>query len=418
MSYLNKVGTNLVEDRTLWAISLGHAVTHWYPVIFYLVLPLISRELGISYTQVGLIITARYVVSTVANIPAGMLVDMAGRRMQLLIVALFWVGLPYLFIALCSNYWAILLAAAAIGIGNNLWHPAAIATLGDLYPKRRGWAIGIHSTAANCGDALGPIVAGALLVTLTWQEMLTVNIIPGIVTALFIYFILKGHNPKSSKSSDDLGGRQSLNKGLSLGEYIQGFKLFFKNISFLILITVSSVRSMVQNSLVVFLPIYLINTLGFSTVTAGFYLGLMQLAGGLASPLSGYFSDRKGRKLIVFSGLLVSGASIFIMVLVKDKLMFAVSIAFLGFFLYSLRPVVLAWITEITPREMGGTAIGLTFGVQSFCNIFTPVICGIIADLWGVTTIFYFISALILVANIPLVFIRDQCEEKTKGISV
>jgi len=411
----------LTVNRALWAISLGHAVTHWYPVIFYLVLPLIGKELGLSYTQVGLIITARYVVSTIANIQAGMLVDMAGRRIKLLIAALFWVGLPYLFIALCNNYWTILLAAGAIGIGNNLWHPAAIAMLGDLYPERRGWAIGIHSTAANCGDALGPVAAGALLVTITWREMLTVNIIPGIVAAFFIYFIFKDR--ETNNNTGNSGGsaaekNRGLNKeSLSFSEYSQGFKLLCKNIGFLILIIVSTVRSMVQNSLLIFLPVYLIGTLGFSTVTTGFYLGAMQLAGGLASPLSGYFSDRKGRKTIVLSGLLVSGASILIMVLVKDKLMFAVSIALLGFFLYSLRPVILAWITEITPREMGGTAIGMAFGIQSFGNIFTPLCCGIIADLWGVTTIFYFISALIVIANVPLIFIRDQYKENTKDIS-
>jgi hypothetical protein len=34
-------------------ISAGHALTHWYPATFYLLLPLIGKELGLSYSQIG-----------------------------------------------------------------------------------------------------------------------------------------------------------------------------------------------------------------------------------------------------------------------------------------------------------------------------------------------------------------------------
>ena len=34
--------------QEVWVISLGHALTHWYPATFYLLLPLIGKELGLS----------------------------------------------------------------------------------------------------------------------------------------------------------------------------------------------------------------------------------------------------------------------------------------------------------------------------------------------------------------------------------
>ena len=40
--------------REVWLISLGHGLTHWYPSTFYLLLPIIGRELSLSYTQIGL----------------------------------------------------------------------------------------------------------------------------------------------------------------------------------------------------------------------------------------------------------------------------------------------------------------------------------------------------------------------------
>ena len=44
--------------REVWVISLGHALTHWYPATFYLLLPLIGKELGLDYAQIGSILTA------------------------------------------------------------------------------------------------------------------------------------------------------------------------------------------------------------------------------------------------------------------------------------------------------------------------------------------------------------------------
>jgi hypothetical protein len=43
--------------RELWLITIGHGLTHWYPATFYLLLPIIDNELGLTYSQIGLIMT-------------------------------------------------------------------------------------------------------------------------------------------------------------------------------------------------------------------------------------------------------------------------------------------------------------------------------------------------------------------------
>src|SRR5207244_12827815 len=80
--------------RELWLITVGHTFTHWYPATFYLLLPLIGAELGLSYSQIGLIIACPYTASAVANIPGGMMVDTVGRKGLLMGVSLVWVGFP------------------------------------------------------------------------------------------------------------------------------------------------------------------------------------------------------------------------------------------------------------------------------------------------------------------------------------
>ena len=78
----------------MWLITLGHALTHWYPSTFYLLLPIIGKRARPLYSQIGLIMTCQYIAGAIANVPGGILVDTVGRKGVLMAVSLFWVGFP------------------------------------------------------------------------------------------------------------------------------------------------------------------------------------------------------------------------------------------------------------------------------------------------------------------------------------
>ena len=79
---------------------------------------------------------------------------------------------------------------------------------------------------------------------------------------------------------------------------------------------------------------------------------------------------------------------------------FVFFVAVLGFFLYAIRPVMQAWILETTPKNMGGTSIGILFGAQSLGASIAPLLAGLIADRAGLTATFWFLAGTIVVANL------------------
>src|ERR1700740_3290736 len=127
--------------REVWLVTIGHALTHWYPATFYLLLPLIGSELGLSYVQIGSILTRQPLCGAISNIPGGLLVDSVGRKGLLMAISLFWIGAPYLLMGFSHDYWMLLTCAALVGIGNNLWHPTAIPLLAKRFPERRGLVV-------------------------------------------------------------------------------------------------------------------------------------------------------------------------------------------------------------------------------------------------------------------------------------
>ncbi len=164
----------------VWVVCTGHALTHWYPATFYLLMPLIGNELGLSYSQIGGIISFQYAAGAIANIPGGILVDSVGRKGLLMALSLFWIGFPYLVMGFSHTYAMFLACAVMVGIGNNLWHPTAIPWLGNRFADRRGLVMSFHGMGGNFGDAVAPLVVGFLLTMFSWRDVVVMNVIPGI----------------------------------------------------------------------------------------------------------------------------------------------------------------------------------------------------------------------------------------------
>src|SRR5215831_11535557 len=174
----------------VWLISIGHMMTHWYPATFYLLLPLIGNELGLSFGQIGSILTCQFAAGALSNLPGGMVVDAIGRKGLLMAVALSWVGLPYLVMGFSYSYWTLLFCAALVGIGNNLWHPTAIPLLAQSHPERRGLVVSIHAMGGNLGDAVAPLAVGTMLTAFSWRDVVIMNVIPGVAASILLLLLL------------------------------------------------------------------------------------------------------------------------------------------------------------------------------------------------------------------------------------
>ncbi|MEI9477325.1 MAG: MFS transporter [Deltaproteobacteria bacterium] len=94
---------------------------------------------------------------------------------------------------------------------------------------------------------------------------------------------------------------------------------------------------------------------------------------------------------------------------------FVVFLGGVGFFLYSLRPVLIAWAMELAPKELGGSVVGLQFSFQSGLSALAPVLGGWIADHWGLMATFYFLAATVILSNVLVVFIRESARSVDKS---
>ena len=379
-------------------VGVGHGATHWVAATFYLLLPWIKETLQISYTNAGILVAVFHLASFLANFASGALTDITGKRVLIQSGSL---TLGALALGGTSLAWSVIplaLMIAIIGATNNAWHPAAISFLSERYPDNRGYALAVHALGANVGDSIAPLMVGAVLGMLSWQDTALVSTVPVFVVAFWIWTVLSRHETIS----------QAETKKTQKVPYLSELKIMFRQFELLGLSMMSGFRAAAQVGLLMFVPLYLTDVLEAGPMMTGVGFSLMQLGGVLSSPVAGAWSDRIGRRPIVVGGLALSTLVIAFLAIAGSQILFVSGIAFLGFVLYGVRPVVHSWALDLTSKTMGGTVISLVFGTQSLFSIGIPVLSGMVADLFGLQRVFWLLAGLILVSNLIAFFLKDS----------
>ena len=389
-------GLNWKKQGAAFLVAGGHGATHWIMATFYVLVPFIREDLGLSYAEAGIFASVFFFSSFAANAGSGALVDISGRRVLLQVISLVIGGAALFVMGLAQGSWLIILSLVFIGATNNLWHPAAISYLSERFPVNRGYVLSIHTLGASFGDMIAPLVAGVLLVWTTWQTTAAVCAVPIFAMALVLYVLLGGRGRRMS--AEDRADGDSV-AGLSTGDYIKGILGVLRNGAFLGICLMAAFRSMAQNGLLFFLPLLMLDDLGFGPILLGVALTSLQVGGMIAGPVAGTFSDRIGRRPVVLAGLATTTLVIAAVPSITVPTPFAVLLVVLGFTLFAVRPVVHSWSMDLVPEKVGGSAISLLFGAQAGFSTLVPIVGGVVADIWGLEMVFMVLALCMGVAT-------------------
>jgi MFS family permease len=150
----------------------------------------IEGELGLTTQAMGMVWLAWYAGYAVFQIPSGWVADRLGSKPALVLFTVAWsaftalVGLATDFVGLASLW--CLMGAAQAGI-----FPCATKAIGATFPKtEQAFASGLLACFMAGGAALSQQVTGWLFGPLTWQEVLAVYAIPGVVWAAVFAIIV------------------------------------------------------------------------------------------------------------------------------------------------------------------------------------------------------------------------------------
>lgn len=178
-------------DRRVWILFYGRIIqaTGFSMALPFLALYL-NGQLGVSMTEVGLVLLVSSAIGATGNIVGGEIADkfgrkrimgfaLGGRAVMMILIAV--------VIAFVSGYLIIAVMITISSFMGSMFEPASNAMVADIVPaNRRLDAYGLLRIGANLGWALGPMIGGILsLLSFSFLFMLG-----GIATAVVAAFLM------------------------------------------------------------------------------------------------------------------------------------------------------------------------------------------------------------------------------------
>jgi MFS family permease len=389
-----------------------HGIEHMYGRAFYVMVPEIRDALALSYLQSYMMDGIRSIASGLTSMGSGFFTDIfQHRRVQILAISMLLVGLGYFLVAVSPIYALLLIFLMLPSIGAALWHPPALGLLSQRFPGRRGFITSIHRSTGNLGDAIAPLIVGALLTALpviilgreSWRWVLGAGTPMLLLLSLFIWISLRnwGKGPRPQEAGF---GRNTRAQFRSLKEAFRGGGLK----AILPVFAVSAVHGMGDRALLTMIPLYISEEIKAgrfwvgSPDNVGWWVGVHAalLSAGVivVGPLFGALSDRIGRKPLIVLAMAVAFIIPLAMVLSGSSIWFTLSVAAFGFFGFSVNSLTQASAMDIAAgRRLEGTFIGLMWGFNAFFGFATALSAGALADAAGREAVFYLSASLFFV---------------------
>ncbi|MGF6244838.1 sugar phosphate permease [Paraburkholderia sp. GAS38] len=151
----------------------------------------VSGELGLSASQMGLLLSAFSFSYAFAQLPMGALLDRFGARLMLGVGMFVW-SVAQLFGGFVQTLQQFLVARIFLGIGEAPQFPAGAKVVSEWYSLReRGRPTGIFITSSTIGPALAPPILTGLLLAFGWRWMFIVMGVMGIAVAVSWYLVYR-----------------------------------------------------------------------------------------------------------------------------------------------------------------------------------------------------------------------------------
>lgn len=262
----------------------------------------IGDDLGLTDFQLGTIQGVAFSgFYTFGVLLTGWAVDRYSRRMILLIGVIFW-SCAAAASGLADSFAELFAARAAVGLGEAVLIPAALAMLAVTFPRKNlSFATGIFYSGANIGGVIALILGGGIIATLVgmgetewpvfgrleaWQAAFVITGLPGVLVA-FLAFGLPGGSgaPAGHRAST------AADSGVQLWPFIRRHKMFLAGVMFS-----TGFLTMLAYTLIVWTPAHFDRRFGWEHDTIGFVMAAGIAAGGVGNVLWGWIADRMRKR--------------------------------------------------------------------------------------------------------------------------
>jgi len=412
------------------------------------VLPNYAQNFNATVTMATMVVSALAITRLIFAPSAGQMITRWGER-PVYTIGMLIVSVTSFMIAFAWDYWVLLGSRAVAGIGSVMFTVSAMGLLVRLSPAHmRGRISGYYATAFLLGNLLGPVIASALA-PFGMRAPFIVYGFSLLAAGLIVWFLMPSQaaleaerdaimeaaalaegkgtgvlpsaapSPASESGDESAADSPTGASGKAAKSAASGGAAGKSDLPAMTVrdaLKFSNYRSAlvsnwaigwsvfgVQSSIIPLAAAYLATGGDMSNSVAGTLLASLAMAtnsfgNALTQTFSGRFSDRFGRRVMAFSGLLLAGSAVTFMGFAPVAWVFVSLTACLGIGAAFMGPSIQAAVSDVIgTRRSGGQGLAVYQMCSDFGMILGPLVAGMIADAWGFVPAFI-MSGLLLVA--------------------
>lgn len=179
------------DARVIGLVGLAHGTSHFYHLILAALIPWLKPAFGLSYTELGLLMTMFFVVSGIGQALAGFVVDRFGAR-AVLFFGISMLGVSAVVLSGADSYAGLVAGALIAGAGNAIFHPADYTLLNQrVSPARLAHGFSVHGIVGNIGWAAAPLFLTSIAAVQGWRTALLAA--AGLPLAVLALLVLNRH---------------------------------------------------------------------------------------------------------------------------------------------------------------------------------------------------------------------------------
>ncbi|WP_205853865.1 MFS transporter [Planococcus maitriensis] len=381
----------------MFAIGGVHLLNDSLQAVIPAMFPILEKDLGLSFTQLGLIAFALNMVASVLQPVVGFASDKKPMPYALPLGMVFsFIGIAGL--AFAPQYWLILLSVIFLGFGSAVFHPEGSRVSYMAAGSRRGLSQSIYQVGGNSGQALAPLISAFILVPLGQRG-----------AALFLFvaalgiFVLSKISAwyKAQLERDKL---EKVKKAVLSSLPPLTKKQVGTALTLLLLIIFA--RTFYITTITSFYIFHLMDNYGVTIQQGQMFIFLFLGIGAFGTFFGGPLADRIGRKRVIVLSLIVPIPLALVLPYAALPLV-AVILSVLGFFLMLSFSVMVVYAQELVPSRIG-TMSGLTVGLAFGMGAIGAVAIGVLMDSIGVYETMVIISVLPILGLVGLALPKDR----------
>lgn len=379
------------------AIGVCHLINDTMQAVIPAMFPLLERDLGLTFTQLGMISFVLNMFASLLQPAVGFITDKRPfpYALPLGMVSSF-IGLTLLILS--TQYWMILVSVLFLGLGSAVFHPEGSRVSFMAAGTKRGLAQSIYQVGGNSGQALAPLLSAFVILPFGMKGAALVLVLTSIgiflLTKIAAWYKRQLEAEKLSKVKKVL-----VSSLPPLTKKQVGFAL-------VVLLFIIFARSFYVTNMTSFYVFYVMDQYGVSVERGQLFVFIFMAFGVVGTFFGGPLSDKYGRKNIILLSVIVPIP--FCLALPFVPLYVAlVLLIVIGMLIMISFTVTVVYAQELVPSKIG-TMAGLTVGVAFGMGAIGSVAIGMVMDAMGIRFTMIAVSFLTLLLLVAFLLPRDK----------